>query len=148
MEDKSPERLPLTDVFHSIHVCLYVHYKLITLLTKIFSARQRDINVSLRRDSNLGELDFQVVQDEIAQKKSKRKISYQKYSEEDRFKIGKYANENGATAVVRKFKDSYPDMKESTVRGFKSNYGEKLKKVKLQSRPMTKALPEKKEGAH
>ena len=80
-----------------------MHYKPITLLTKVFSARQRNINMSLRRDSNLGELDFQVVQDEIAQKKSKRKTSYQKYSEEDRFKIDKYASENGATAAVRKF---------------------------------------------
>ena len=92
-----------------------MHYKPITLLTKIFSARQRDINMSLRRDSDLGELDFQVVQDEIAQKKSKKKTSYQKYPEEDRFKIGKYASKNGATAAVRKFKNLYPDMKESTV---------------------------------
>ena len=123
-----------------------MHYKPITLLMKIFSARQRDINMSLRRDSNLGELDFQAVQDEIAQKKFKRKTSYQKYSEEDRFKIGKYASENGATAAVRKFKNSFPDIKESTVRRFKSNYEEELKKAKLQSRPMTKALPEKTRG--
>ena len=86
--------------------------------------------MSLRRDSNLGELVFQVVQDEIAQKKSKRKTSHQKYSEEDWFKIGKYASENGATAALRKFKNLYPDMKESTVRGFKSNYEEELKKAK------------------
>ena len=77
--------------------------------------------MSLRRDSNLAELDFQVVQDKIAQKKTKRKTSYQKYSEEDQFKIDKYPSENGATAAVRKFKNSYPDMKESTVRGFESN---------------------------
>ena len=75
------------------------------------------MNMSLRRDSNLGELDFQVVQDEIAQQKSKRKTSYQKYSEEDRFKFGKYASENGASGAVRKLKNSYPDLKESTVRG-------------------------------
>ena len=100
--------------------------------------------MSLRRDSNLGELDFQGVQDEIAQKKSKRKTSYQKYSAEDRFKIAKYASENGATAAVRKLKNPYPDMKESTVRGFKSNYEEELKKAKRQSRTMAKAFPEKK----
>ena len=88
------------------------------------------------------------MKDEIAQKKSKRKTSYQNYSEEDRFKIGKYASENGATAANKKFKNSYPDMKESTVRGFKSNYDEERKKAKRQSRPMTKALPEKKEGPH
>ena len=106
--------------------------------------------MSLKRYFNLGELDFQDVQDEIAQKKSKRKTSYQKYSATDRlkmadrFKIGKYATENGATPAVEKFKNSYPDMKESTVRGFKSNYGEEMKKAKRQSRTMTKALPEKK----
>ena len=104
--------------------------------------------MSLRRDSNLGELDFQVVEDEIAQKKSKRKTSYQKYSEVDRFKIGKYASRNGAIAAVRKFKNPYPDMKESTVQGFKSNYEEELEKANQQSRPMTKAPPEKKEGVH
>ena len=79
----------MTDVFHSFPVCLYVHYKPITLLKKIFSARQRDIKMSLKRYFNLGELDFQDVQDEIAQKKSKRKTSYQKYSATDRFKIGR-----------------------------------------------------------
>ena len=100
--------------------------------------------MSLERDSNLGELDFQSTQDEIAQKKSKRKTSCQKYSVEDCFRIGKCTSENGATAAVRKFKNLYPDMKESTVRGFKSNYEEELKKVKQQSRTMAKALPEKK----
>ena len=98
----------------------------------------------LRRDSNLPELDFQVVQNKIALKKSNRKSSYRKYSAEDRFKTGKYASENGATAAVRKFKTLYLDIKESTVRGFKSTYQEELKKATRQSRTMTKALPEKK----
>ena len=35
-------------------------------------------------------------------------------------------------------------MKESTVRRFKSNYEEELKKARRQSRAMTKVLPEKK----
>ena len=98
--------------------------------------------------SSLYQSNFQVVQNEIAQKKSNRKTSYQKYSAEDRFKIGKYATENGATAAVRKFKTLYPDMKESTVRGFKSTYEEELKKATRQSRTMTKVLPEKKRGVH
>ena len=73
-------------------------------------SRQGDINISLRRDSNLRELDFQVVQDEAAQKNSTRKPSYHKYSGEDRFKIGKCASVNRATKAVRKFKSSYPDI--------------------------------------
>ena len=105
--------------------------------------------MSLRRDSNLGELDFQVVQNEIAQKKSNRKTSYQKYSAEDRFKIGKYASENGATAAVRKFKTLYPDMKESTVRGFKSTYEEQLKKATRQSKNQDESSSwKKKEAVH
>ena len=48
---------------------------------------------------------------------------------------------------MRKLKNSYPGMKESTVRGFKSNYEEVLEKAKRKSRPMTKALPEKKKRA-
>ena len=76
----------------------------------------------------------------------KRKTTYQKYSEEDRFKIGKYASENGAAAAVRKFKKSYPDIKESTIRGFKSKYEEELKVAKRQSRPVAKVIPEKKRG--
>ena len=47
---------------------------------------------------------------------------------------------------MRKFKTLYPDMKESTVRGFKSTYEEELKKATRQSRTMTKALPGKKRG--
>ena len=38
-------------------------------------------------------------------------------------------------------------MKKSTVREFKSNYEEELKKAKRQSRTMTKALLEKKKRA-
>ena len=100
-------------------------------------SRQGDINMSLWRDSNLGELDFQVVQDEVAQKNSKRKTSCHKYSREDRFKIGNYPSENGTTAAVRRFKSLYPDIKESSVPVFKSKYEEQLKKAKRQSRPGT-----------
>ena len=83
--------------------------------------------MSLRRDSNLGELDFQIIHIFklyciVKKNDPKRKTTYQKYSEEDRFKIGKYASENGAAAAIRKFKKSYPDIKESTIRGFKSKY--------------------------
>ena len=120
-----------------IYLCLCVHYKPITLLVHV----RETSKCLLGRDFNLRELVFQCVQDEIAQKKSKRKTSYQEYSAEDHFKIDKYASENGATAAVRKFKNSHPDMKERTVRGFKSNYEDELEKAKRESRTMTKTLP-------
>ena len=83
-------------------MCLCVHqrkYYSIYIQRSLMS-RQGDIKISSRRGSNLGEFDFQVVQDEVAQKSSKRKTSYHKYSGEDRFKIGKYTSENRATAAV------------------------------------------------
>ena len=40
-------------------------------------------------------------------------------SDEDRYKIGKYAIENGSAAAVRKFKSNFPKLNESTVRDFK-----------------------------
>ena len=42
-------------------------------------------------------------------------------SDEDCFKIGKYAIENGSAAAVRKFKSNFPKLNESTVRDFKKN---------------------------
>ena len=50
-----------------------------------------------------------------------------KYTEEDRYKIGKYANENGSAATVRKFKSAFPKLNECTVRDFKRKDEEKLK---------------------
>ena len=104
--------------------------------------------MSLRRDSNFAELDFQVVQNKIARKNPKGKPPTKSVplniALKLGFKIGKYGSEDGATAAVRKFKTLYRHMKESTVRGFKSTYQEELKKATRQSRTMTKALPEKK----
>ena len=95
--------------------------------------------MSLRRDPNLGELDLRTSTEKIQKKNFLPKLFRGRSPQ-----IDKYASENGATAAVRKFKNSYSDMKESTVHGFKSNYEEELKKAKQQSRTMTKALPEKK----
>ena len=49
------------------------------------------------------------------------KRKYLKWKEEDRYTIGKYASENGATA---------PNLNESTVRGFRDRVEEELKKAK------------------
>ena len=53
--------------------------------------------------------------------------NYKKYTDDDRYKTGKYATENGSAATVRKFKSDFPELNESTVRDFKKKYEEKLK---------------------
>ena len=101
--------------------------------------------MSLRRDSNLGELGFQGVQDEIAQKKNpKGKLSTKSILRKIASKSASPRVKMEQLQLRENSKNSYPDMKESTVRGFKSNYEEEMKKAKQQSRTMTKALPEKK----
>lgn len=59
--------------------------------------------------------------------KSSLRSSYKKYSPKDRYLIGKYSNEHGSAAATRKFKPSYPNLNESTVRGFQKMYREKLR---------------------
>ena len=36
--------------------------------------------------------------------------NYKKYTGEDRYEIGKYANDNGSAATVRKFKSDFPKL--------------------------------------
>ena len=51
-------------------------------------------------------------------------MSYLKYSDEDRAKIGKYAVENGNERARKQFLKKYPTLTESTVRNFKKAYKE------------------------
>ena len=43
---------------------------------------------------------------------------YNKYSNKERFDIGKYASENGSAASVRNCQTKFPKLNESTARGF------------------------------
>ena len=48
--------------------------------------------------------------------------SYVKWTDKQRFDIGKYAAENGNANAVRKFKAEFATLTESTVRTFKKKY--------------------------
>jgi len=58
--------------------------------------------------------------------KISRKPQYHKWSENERYNIGKYAAENGNINAVRKFKTDFPKLSESIVRTFKKKYYEEL----------------------
>lgn len=68
--------------------------------------------------------------------KSTKKVrgKYQNYSEEDRATIGKYAHINGNANALRHFRESFPGLSESTVRGFKNSYGKELDRLAAQER--------------
>ena len=66
---------------------------------------------------------MQVIKDHAASPNStKRKPQYHKWSENERYNIGKYAAENGNINTVRKFKTDFPKLSESTVRTFKKKF--------------------------
>ena len=51
------------------------------------------------------------------------------YTDKDRYSIGKYASCHGIAASARARKKTYPNLNESTVRGFKKRYEDKLKEA-------------------
>ena len=69
--------------------------------------------------------------------------NYKKYADEDRYKIGKYASENGSAATVQKFKSDFPKLNESAVRDFKRKYEEKLKISKKKGENISTLVTEK-----
>ena len=77
---------------------------------------------------NIGIVDLSAIENEIEQTKKKRS-NYIKWTDKERYEIGKYASQNGVAAAVRHYKNKYDKLNESTVRGFKSRVEEDLKKA-------------------
>ena len=51
---------------------------------------------------------------------------YIAYSPKDRADIGKYCSQHGPASTVRNYKEMFPNVNESTVRGMKKKYNESL----------------------
>ena len=76
-------------------------------------------------------MDTQLIEEFTASEKSSgRSSQYHKWTDQQRYTIGKYAAESGNAATVRKFKTEFPNLKESTVRTFKKRYYEEVRKCK------------------
>ena len=69
--------------------------------------------------------------------------NYKKYTDEDRYKIRKYASENVSTATLQKFNSDFPKLNESTVRDFKRKYEEKVKISKKKGGNISTLVTEK-----
>ena len=63
-----------------------------------------------------------------------------KWSEEDRYEIGKYASINGPIATIRKFRQRFPALNERTARTFCSRVEPELEAAKLKSILPSKAI--------
>ena len=104
--------------------------------------------MSRRQDTTLGELDFQAVQSSVndVYSSSSKRGQYTKFSDTDRFDIGKYASEHGPAAAVRKFSEEFKTLNESTVRGFRKKYNEQIKKASKDSKESPKAIVVERRG--
>ncbi len=80
-------------------------------------------------ETNLGEVDFQFVQDEVQKaKEAPKRGKYVKYTDEERYRIGRHASENGNHNALLKFQKTHPKLNESTIRSIKRKYEKTLKK--------------------
>ena len=70
--------------------------------------------------------------------------SYTKFTDVDRFQIGRYASENGNKKALIHFKNKFPGLKESTVRTFKKQHQEELKKQDPRNGHLAKSSKQKK----
>ena len=95
-------------------------------------------------ESSLGIVEYASVTRSLSEVNPKRG-RYLKFSDEDRFEIGKYAALHGPKSTIIKFKKEHPQLKESTVRAFWEKYHSSLKAKKVGT-AITKKLPSLKRG--
>ena len=84
--------------------------------------------------TDIGRVDTQTINECVSSSKkaSSRPTQYRKWTDKDRYDVGKYAAENGNANALRKFQTHFPELKESTVRTFKKRYYEEVRKGKEQ----------------
>ena len=95
--------------------------------------------------SGFWKIDHEIIERKINNSSLKRK-PYVKHSPEERYKIRKYASENGPIATVRKFQQRFPNMNESTARTFRKRYESDLADAKRQGKTPSTSLPLKPQG--
>ena len=69
-----------------------------------------------------------------------KKNSYQKWTDKQRFQIGKYAAESGPKAAARKFTTKQNPLNESTVRRFCNLYKRELEQASKEKREIKSPL--------
>ena len=95
----------------------------------------------------MGTVDFAMVDSAAHKKPSKKSDSYENHSSRDRFSIGKNASIYGIAPPVRKWKNTYPTLDESTVRGFKKRYKFQVKEVTLKNKSPRTVIVNKLRGS-
>ena len=85
----------------------------------------------------MGGVDFDVIDTAVEQPGNTK---YIKWTDTDRYDVGKYSSEHGTAASVRRFKRKFPKLNESTARYFKKRYENSLGERKENETTPSKAL--------
>lgn len=124
-------------------------------IRRLSSAQQRPVDegesalpshMPTLAESGLGRVEFDaMVSSEVgrladptpssASKKRRKRGKYVQYILEERASIGRYAVENGNERTRLKFRSTFTNLSESTIRNFKKAYMEKLKHERKQAQP-------------
>ena len=94
-----------------------------------------------RKDTGLGEIDFGVMHSAHEGPSTSKRSKYTKWSDKDRYEIGKYTSLYGAAAAVRKFKQRFPSLNESTSRTFRNRVEADLQAARKKGVAPKKAIP-------
>lgn len=98
-------------------------------------------------ETGLGVLDFDAVSRAVNENNAKTKRErYYKYTDEERFNIGKHTAEFGAKSAIRKFKGEFPNLNESTARSMREKYQKEIKLANLQGRDLERKLQSERRG--
>lgn len=98
-----------------------------------------DTNLTATSLSGLGAVDNLAIENTIGQDR-RTPGKYRKYTNKDKFKIGKFAIKNGAAACVRRFKTDFSKLNDSTVQYFKRKYEQELKNSKRNGKIIDRTL--------
>ena len=88
-------------------------------------------NFPSREETEFGERDYEAIRNSVQKETTKEKRKNSKFTDEERYEIGKYAAIYGASAAAKKFGRSKKfNFGESTARLFKKRYQEQIRKKK------------------
>ena len=85
-------------------------------------------------------VDHETVDTSVRKKRKQSLGSYKVYSDKDHFLIGKDTSKYGPSSATRKWKKTYPNLNESTVRGFRKRYEAQIKDAQRKKKSPKKVI--------
>ena len=91
-------------------------------------------------ETRLGLLDYELSKEASERAEMKPRGKYTNYSDSQRHTTRKHASEYTTASTLRKFKDEFPELTESTVRTMRKKYEEQLRKTLQRKREPSSTL--------